>query len=237
MLTASGSTWRPSCAATSSGDRWTRRPSCAKSPRTPSSARCAPDPAPPQVAYTRRLRTEPHIWNSTGHHGGRPYHSLALYVLCVIPRQQVLTLSPPNQQRLKSEPGCETGAQVKLLAEPWDCGMYQVGSFPNWDVWGEWNGKFRDDFRRAACPATSLYTSFQRHCSAHECLLSACRRFIKGDAGMKKAIATRIAGSADLYQRNNRCGNTHRSFRHKLAAQVVMLPVSWCSANRRSSYQ
>jgi len=31
------------------------------------------------------------------------------------------------------------------------------------------------------------------------------RRFIKGDAGMKKAIATRIAGSADLYQRNNRC--------------------------------
>lgn len=37
--------------------------------------------------------------------------------------------------------------QVHLLAEPWDCGMYQVGSFPNWDVWGEWNGKFRDDFR------------------------------------------------------------------------------------------
>ena len=37
--------------------------------------------------------------------------------------------------------------QVKLLAEPWDCGMYQVGTFPNWDVWGEWNGKFRDDFR------------------------------------------------------------------------------------------
>lgn len=25
--------------------------------------------------------------------------------------------------------------------------MYQVGTFPNWDVWGEWNGKFRDDFR------------------------------------------------------------------------------------------
>ncbi len=38
-------------------------------------------------------------------------------------------------------------SQVKLLAEPWDCGMYQVGTFPNWDVWGEWNGKFRDDFR------------------------------------------------------------------------------------------
>lgn len=38
--------------------------------------------------------------------------------------------------------------QVKLLAEPWDCGgLYQVGSFPNWDVWGEWNGRFRDDVR------------------------------------------------------------------------------------------
>ena len=41
--------------------------------------------------------------------------------------------------------------QVKLLAEPWDCGgLYQVGSFPNWDVWGEWNGRFRDDVRWAA---------------------------------------------------------------------------------------
>lgn len=68
--------------------------------------------------------------------------------------------------------------QVKLVAEPWDCGgLYQVGSFPNWDVWGEWNGKFRDDVRR----------------------------FIKGDAGLKSAFATRICGSADLYQNNNRC--------------------------------
>jgi hypothetical protein len=24
----------------------------------------------------------------------------------------------------------------------------QVGSFPNWDVWAEWNGKYRDDVRR-----------------------------------------------------------------------------------------
>jgi pullulanase/glycogen debranching enzyme len=37
-----------------------------------------------------------------------------------------------------------------MWAEPWDCGgLYQVGSFPNWDVWGEWNGKFRDDTRSA----------------------------------------------------------------------------------------
>lgn len=46
-------------------------------------------------------------------------------------------------------------AQVKLLAEPWDCGMYQVGTFPNWDVWGEWNGKFRDDFRCRTPPSGS----------------------------------------------------------------------------------
>lgn len=67
-------------------------------------------------------------------------------------------------------------SKVKLIAEPWDLGMYQVGSFPNWDVWGEWNGVYRDDMRR----------------------------FLKGDAGMKPALATRLCGSADLYHKNNR---------------------------------
>ena len=38
--------------------------------------------------------------------------------------------------------------QVKLISEPWDIGAYMVGSWPNWDVWAEWNGKFRDDVRR-----------------------------------------------------------------------------------------
>ncbi len=72
--------------------------------------------------------------------------------------------------------------QVKLIAEPWDCGgLYQVGGFPNWDVWGEWNGKYRDDVRR----------------------------FIKGDAGVKSAFATRISGSADLYHVNNRCPDSN----------------------------
>ena len=55
--------------------------------------------------------------------------------------------------------------QVKLLAEPWDCGgLYQVGSFPNWDVWGEWNGRFRDDVRWALLS----------HVAAHS--MGACRR-------------------------------------------------------------
>ena len=72
--------------------------------------------------------------------------------------------------------------QAKLIAEPWDCGgLYQVGSFPNWDVWGEWNGRFRDDVRR----------------------------FVKGDQGMKAAFATRLAGSADLYNVNQRRVHLH----------------------------
>ncbi|KAI3992956.1 hypothetical protein MKX01_009699 [Papaver californicum] len=65
----------------------------------------------------------------------------------------------------------------KIIAEPWDCGgLYLVGSFPNWDRWAEWNGKYRDDLRR----------------------------FIKGDSGMKGSFATRVSGSADLYRVNKR---------------------------------
>lgn len=52
-----------------------------------------------------------------------------------------------------------------------------VGSFPNWDRWSEWNGKYRDDVRA----------------------------FVRGDPGKKPAFATRLAGSADLYNTNNRC--------------------------------
>ena len=51
-----------------------------------------------------------------------------------------------------------------------------VGSFPNWDRWSEWNGKYRDDVRA----------------------------FVKGDPGKKPGFATRLAGSADLYNKNNR---------------------------------
>lgn len=68
-------------------------------------------------------------------------------------------------------------SMCKIIAEPWDCGgLYLVGSFPNWDRWAEWNGKYRDDVRK----------------------------FIKGDSGMKGNFATRVAGSADLYKVNNR---------------------------------
>ncbi len=67
-------------------------------------------------------------------------------------------------------------ATVKLIAEPWDLGAggYQVGNFPI--GWTEWNGKFRD----------------------------AVRKFWKGDMGLHAEIATRLGGSADLYERTRR---------------------------------
>jgi len=67
-------------------------------------------------------------------------------------------------------------SQVKLIAEPWDLGEggYQVGNFPT--GWAEWNGKYRD----------------------------AIRRFWKGDDGMISEVATRLAGSSDLYDHSGR---------------------------------
>jgi isoamylase len=67
-------------------------------------------------------------------------------------------------------------SQVKLIAEPWDLGEggYQVGNFPV--LWTEWNGKYRD----------------------------AVRRFWKGDGGLASEMATRVAGSSDLYERSGR---------------------------------
>ena len=61
---------------------------------------------------------------------------------------------------------------IKLIAEAWDAGgLYQIGSFPGYR-WAEWNGRYRDDVRR----------------------------FVRGDAGVIGAVASRIAGSADVYQ-------------------------------------
>ncbi len=59
--------------------------------------------------------------------------------------------------------------RVKLIAEPWDLGTYQVGNFPV--DWSEWNGRFRDTVRR----------------------------FVKGDPGQVPDLARRLSGSADLY--------------------------------------
>tara|TARA_B100000959_G_scaffold287499_1_gene373102 strand:- start:229876 stop:231939 length:2064 start_codon:yes stop_codon:yes gene_type:complete len=68
-------------------------------------------------------------------------------------------------------------SKVKLIAEAWDAaGLYQVGSFPSWGRWYEWNGKYRD----------------------------CARRFLRGDKGQVGELATRISGSPDLYQGGGR---------------------------------
>jgi len=65
-------------------------------------------------------------------------------------------------------------ADTKLIAEPWDAGgLYQVGAFHG-KRWSEWNGRYRDDVRR----------------------------FWRGDVGMAGELATRLCGSADLYESN-----------------------------------
>jgi glycogen operon protein len=63
--------------------------------------------------------------------------------------------------------------KAKLIAEPWDIGPggYQVGNFP--EGWGEWNDRFRDTGRR----------------------------FWRGDGGLRGDLATRLAGSRDLFSR------------------------------------
>ena len=67
-------------------------------------------------------------------------------------------------------------ADSKIIAEAWDAsGAYQVGSFAQLR-WAEWNGRYRDDVRQ----------------------------FWRGDAGMTPPLATRLAGSSDLYQAGGR---------------------------------
>ncbi len=67
-------------------------------------------------------------------------------------------------------------SRVKLIAEPWDCGLggYQVGNFPA--PFREWNGKFRD----------------------------AIRRYWKGDENLASEVGYRLSGSSDLYQDGGR---------------------------------
>lgn len=70
-----------------------------------------------------------------------------------------------------------TLADMKLIAEAWDAGgLYQVGSFPSWNRWAEWNGRYRDDMRR----------------------------FLKGDAGCAGGAIERITGSRDMYPPHSR---------------------------------
>ncbi|MCI8785485.1 MAG: glycogen debranching protein GlgX [Eubacterium sp.] len=82
---------------------------------------------------------------------------------------------PPLLQSLAFDPIL---GNVKLIAEAWDAGgLYQVGNFPSWNRWVEWNGKYRDDMRS----------------------------FLKGDNGKAHTAVTRIFGSEDLYEERLGC--------------------------------
>lgn len=77
--------------------------------------------------------------------------------------------NPPLIETLAYDPIL---SKCKLIAEAWDAaGMYQVGSFPGFGKWAEWNGKYRDDIRK----------------------------FLIGEPGLAEAIKYRIEGSPDLY--------------------------------------
>ncbi len=78
--------------------------------------------------------------------------------------------NPPLLETLAYDPIL---GKCKLIAEAWDAGgLYQVGSFPAYGRWAEWNGKYRDDMRK----------------------------FLKGEEGVVGAAAQRLQGSPDLYE-------------------------------------
>lgn len=82
--------------------------------------------------------------------------------------------NPPILESLAFDPVL---GKMKLIAEAWDAGgLYQVGSFPSWNRWAEWNGRYRDNMRS----------------------------FLKGDDGMAGNAITRITGSRDLYSPESR---------------------------------
>ena len=88
---------------------------------------------------------------------------------------------PPLLQSLAFDPIL---GRVRLIAEAWDAGgLYQVGSFPSWNRWSEWNGRYRDDIRA----------------------------FLKGTGGAYLA-SNRITGSTDLYDEIYRGSNASVNF-------------------------
>jgi len=79
-------------------------------------------------------------------------------------------VAPPLLESLARDPVL---GRTMLIAEAWDAGgLYQVGSFPSWHRWSEWNGKYRD------------------------CV----RRFMKGEGQAAPELLQRISGSPDLYE-------------------------------------
>lgn len=83
-----------------------------------------------------------------------------------------LLFNPPLLERIAEDAILR---DVKIIAEAWDAGAYEVGSFSE-RRWAEWNGRYRDDVRR----------------------------FWRGDDGMLGLFASRICGSADIYTKSGK---------------------------------
>ncbi len=82
--------------------------------------------------------------------------------------------NPPLVESIAKDPVL---AETKIIAEAWDAaGLYQVGSFPASKRWAEWNGRYRDIVRKFCC----------------------------GIPGLTSEVASRIAGSEDLYAHSER---------------------------------
>ena len=126
----------------------------------------------PQLQPPRRAQPDPGGASLLGHRDARGRVPLRPGL---DPRARRATArccpNPPLLEAIAADPVL---AHTKLIAEAWDAaGLYQVGSFPSWGRWAEWNGRFRDELRR----------------------------FVKSDAGLTAhAPATRLAGSPDLYR-------------------------------------
>ncbi|MDO5675015.1 MAG: glycogen debranching protein GlgX [bacterium] len=90
--------------------------------------------------------------------------------------------NPPVVELLAEDPVL---SDAKIIAEAWDAGgLYQVGNFSTYKRWAEWNGRFRDDVRSFMC----------------------------GHPGKVPSLATRIAGSADLYRDHGRSPSNSINF-------------------------
>ena len=90
--------------------------------------------------------------------------------------------NPPLLESLAFDPILSS---CNLIAEAWDAGgLYQVGSFPAFGRWAEWNGIYRDSMRR----------------------------FLKGDSGQVGKVAQCVQGSPDLYRSSGRAPATSINF-------------------------
>jgi len=84
--------------------------------------------------------------------------------------------NPPILETISRDPVL---ANTKLIAEAWDAaGLNQVGNFPSYGRWSEWNGYYRDDVRM----------------------------FWRGDKGLVSRFASRVCGSDDLYRKDGGFG-------------------------------